>query len=655
MKPDRSKAELQNNGKEPGDSQNNLLHLFNCISDSLIVHDMNGLIFKMNQSAMKLCKVSENEIDRFNIFDYFNAGADFSAVSNFWPDILLGHSHDCEWSFIDWDTNERKSIQISMNRTNWDGKPAILAVISDFDLQKKIDKNLISAREKADENEYKFRTLFEQASDGVLICDKNGNYLEVNESSCNMLGYSKNELLKLNIKDVFLKENSESFPINISEMESGNVVIAEGMLIRKDGSVFPVEISGSMPQDRRMQVIFRDVTERKRLEKELVEAKEKAEENDRLKTAFMHNISHEIRTPLNAIMGFADLLPEYFYDKENLKRYSEIISQRGTDLMEFIDDILHVAKIESGQLSINQEEFNLGTFFSELNSFYGAYKLKQNKKDVKFNIRVAPELKDLNVEADHKKLKQILLSLVGNAFKFTAIGWVEIGCQLSEPGALTFYVSDTGIGIAREMHSVIFNRFMQVNKNTSQVYGGCGLGLTIALGLLQILDGKIWLDSEIGKGSTFYFTIPFKPVFRQIDLQAEQLSEIKDENINMSILIVEDDYYNSEYLKEVLADTGFSIKHASSGRKAIEICSSQSVDLVLMDVRLPDMTGFEAIFQIRKIKPKQNIIAQTAYVLNDEKEKALEAGCINYISKPIKRDQLLSMILDVNHKVVNEY
>ena len=651
MKPNRTESEIQRKIEQLEVSNKNLFALFESVPDAIIIHDLNGRVFAMNDAALGLSKISRDEMDRFSIFDIAFGYSDFNRVSDWWPDVLSGNRRECEWGFLDRDNHHKVTLQISMSPTVWNGNPAIVAVIRDFALQKKYEEELLTARQNSEESESKFRSLFEQASDGIFINDRDGSFLEVNQSGCKMLGYSRKELLELNIHDLVLKENLIRKPFYIDEMRSGNVVITERVLVRKDGSVFPVEISGSMFADGRMQGIVRDITERKKFETELIAAKEKAEENDRLKTAFLHNMSHEIRTPLNAIMGFADLLPEYFDDPERLRRYSELIRLRGADLIELIDDILDVAKIESGQLTSNPEKFNLGTFFADLDAIFNLFKSRINKSGVDFNFKVSSVLKAMHIEADQTRLKQILINLVENAFKFTDSGKIEIGCRLHEPEVLLFSVSDTGIGIPKEIHSSIFNRFTQAEQKTSQIYGGTGLGLSIVRGLLELMGGTIWLNSEVGTGSTFYFTIPFRkenvaevqPVQNQLEI-SEGWPEVK-------ILIVDDDYYSAEYLKEVIADCGFSSLHASTGQKAIDICFSELVDLVLMDIRLPDMTGYEAAIQIKKNNPNLKIIAQTAYVSAGEREKSLEAGCTDYVSKPIKRDLLLSKIQNVNKKV----
>jgi len=376
---------------------------------------------------------------------------------------------------------------------------------------------------------------------------------------------------------------------------------------------------------------------------ELEEAKDRAEESDRLKTAFLQNMSHEIRTPMNAIMGFADLITEQFDDKIKLERFSKIIHQRSSDLLDIMNEILDIAKIESGMITANFEECKLVPLFSEISMFFKEFQIQQGKEQIEFNIEVDCGTSAI-IRTDKVKLKQIFINLISNAFKFTDIGKIKAGCKTDENNQLIFYVSDTGIGIPAEKQNFIFERFAQVEHSPDRLYGGTGLGLSIVKGLIDILGGKIWLKSKPGKGSSFYFSFPYEIIEPKTKDQSMVEEPEKYNFSNKTILIVEDDIYNSEYLKEVLSETGFKILQTIYGKEAVQISKTQQLDIVLMDIRLPDIDGYIATRQIRKQKPELKIIAQTAYAANDDKENAINAGCNDYISKPVNRDLLLSML-----------
>lgn len=378
----------------------------------------------------------------------------------------------------------------------------------------------------------------------------------------------------------------------------------------------------------------------------LERAKDKAEESDRLKTAFLQNMSHEIRTPLNAMLGFSSMLADNFDQKDKLRYFSEIINKRGNDLLQIIDGILDIAKIETGLMTVNLVPCNLGLFFAEIEVFFREYLKQIQKSHISFHVDNPFKTSDTIISTDALKLKQIFINLINNAIKFTNQGKIEVGAFFEDNDTVTFYVSDTGIGIPSDKHSEIFERFVQADTSATRLYGGTGLGLSIVKGLLNLLGGKIWLKSVPDKGSTFYFSIPF--VIAEIETNNRKHAEksVKNLKLNAVVLIVEDDVYNTQYLKEVLSELNCEVLNVSSGQDAVELSIKKDIDIVLMDIRLPDMNGFEATRLIKKQKPDLVIIAQTAYAAPIDEAKALESGCNDYLSKPIKRDVLLSKLHD---------
>lgn len=417
----------------------------------------------------------------------------------------------------------------------------------------------------------------------------------------------------------------------------------------KDGSIVWIQCRGMAIRNKegkpiRMLGAHHNITELKKAEERIIASKEKAEENDRLKTAFLQNMSHEIRTPMNAIMGFSELLIRDFNDKSKLTHYTQIISQRCSDLLVIIGDILDIAKIESGQLPVNIEKCNLNLLFLELKMFFKEHQVKIKKQHVGFRIQTEKLSSNLVIETDKVKLKQILINLIGNAFKFTYEGRIEAGSYFDSDNTLVFYVSDTGLGIHPDKHEQIFERFIQIDSDAKRSHGGTGLGLSIVKGLVDLLGGKIWLESQPGEGSTFFFTIKTK--FSD-ELLLEPLvlkSPMKTAFDNKTILIVEDDIFNAEYLKLLISGKGMQILQTETGREAVEISLSKHVDLVFMDIQLADMNGYDAILEIKKHKPDQKIIVQSAYAASEDKIRAFEAGCTDYISKPLKSDVLFSML-----------
>jgi hypothetical protein len=267
------------------------------------------------------------------------------------------------------------------------------------------------------------------------------------------------------------------------------------------------------------------------------------------------------------------------------------------------------------------------------------------KQHIEFSLEALCDLDESLILTDKVKLKQILINLIGNAFKFTEKGKIEVGCKYNPNHELIFYVSDTGIGIPNDKKNLIFERFSQLNPGANKLTSGTGLGLSIVKGLVKIMGGEIWIESELNKGSCFYFTIPFKLSQSSIIHPLFINGNEKYDFDNRTILLVEDDYYNTEYLKEILLSTGLKILHTGYGLEAVRIATSQPIDIVLMDIRLPDIDGYEATRLIRQQKPNLIIIAQTAYASHSERQKALDKGCDDYISKPTKKKLLLATIM----------
>jgi PAS domain S-box-containing protein len=394
-----------------------------------------------------------------------------------------------------------------------------------------------------------------------------------------------------------------------------------------------------------------DITQQQVIEEQLILAKEKAEEADNLKSTFLANMSHEIRTPMNGILGFSDLLMSEDTTERERKNYIEIIYQSGKQLLNIINDILDISKIEVGQIQIHEENCSLNDMLDELKGLLKP--TEQNKQGLK--IEVHKELTDNEsiVITDGFRVRQILTNLINNAIKFTSKGYVEFGYMIipeddtseNKQANIQFYVKDTGIGIPDSKREIIFDRFRQSDESHTRKFGGTGLGLAISKGFVELLGGKIWHKSIEKSGSTFFFTIPYKAGIPDSYQKIEAKFNSHHSWTDKSILIVEDDDTSFQYLVKILKKTGINILRAVSGFEAVSTCEKQNkIDLVLMDIQLPGMNGYQATQRIKLIRPDLPIIAQTAHALQEDKQKTLDAGCTDYISKPIKRQLLLSKI-----------
>ncbi|MFP4048235.1 MAG: transporter substrate-binding domain-containing protein, partial [Bacteroidales bacterium] len=382
-------------------------------------------------------------------------------------------------------------------------------------------------------------------------------------------------------------------------------------------------------------------TELQQMNKELEKAKQKAEESDKLKSAFLANMSHEIRTPMNGVMGFAELLKRPQLDGEEKNHYIELIQKSGHRMLEIINNLFDISSIEAGQVEIHKGETNVNEILDEL--FLMFKPLAQEKK---LSLTVYQDLpwKESLITTDGTKLSQILMNLINNALKYTKEGKIDFGYTL-ENEAMLFYVKDTGIGIPKKFHSSIFDRFVQGELAIAREYEGAGLGLSISKAYVEMLGGKIWVDSIPSQGSIFYFNIPYIPSEKKqtSSQQPDRQKEIKPSNVK--ILVAEDDEISYKLLCETLRSENVEIIHAQNGQQAVEMVKDyQDIDIVLMDIKMPVMNGYTATQEIKKIRPDLPVIAQTAYAATEDRQKSISSGCDAYLSKPVDSRVLMDMI-----------
>ncbi len=416
---------------------------------------------------------------------------------------------------------------------------------------------------------------------------------------------------------------------------------------------------------QRTHALEKEIREHKKTEKELKSAKEKAEESDKLKSAFLASISHEIRTPLNGIIGFAQLLKQDEFQAIEKEQFVKYIDRSSEQLIHIIDDLIDISKIEANQMHISMGSCNLNHLVDELYFFFETDSISKGKEYLGFKRNKGLPDDKSEILTDEKRLHQVFSNLISNAIKFTKRGYVSFGYRfipnekIKEESFYTkiahyksdlvlLYVEDTGIGIPEKSQDFIFQRFRQADEKVVQNFGGTGLGLSISKALVEMLGGTIWVDSEPGKGSSFYFTLPYKPalpVEKQMMQGESEISNITNDWKNKTILVVEDDDCNRKLIETVLSDTGINLLWCNSGKKAVEICKKKSeIDIVLMDIQLPEMDGLEATRKIRQIRNDLPVIAQTAYAMNEDRDKAIKAGCAEYISKPFVKESIIQTI-----------
>lgn len=374
---------------------------------------------------------------------------------------------------------------------------------------------------------------------------------------------------------------------------------------------------------------------------ELLKAKNRAEESDRLKTSFLQNMSHEIRTPMNGILGFLKLIEDPDIDIDIRSSYIDIIRESGQRLLKTINDIIEISRIESNQVTIKQTLVDVRAILDYQLKFY-----HHQAKEKGIQLSILSQLQDGQsvITTDSHLLNGIITNLIGNAFKFTKEGGIELGNYL-EDGSLVFYVRDTGIGIPAEKLESIFGRFVQADGNNTREYEGSGLGLSIVKGYLEMLNGKVWVESELGKGSTFYFSIPYQPASEVKIKEKQKEAKAEIHKKGLKVLIAEDDMSSFLYLKNLLKGKVDCVHHANNGVDAVKLFQEMpDISLILLDIKMPEKDGYEVAREIRAFNKKVIIIAQTAFAMADDIKKAIRSGCNDYITKPVDSNALIALI-----------
>ncbi|MEN8119139.1 MAG: ATP-binding protein [Bacteroidota bacterium] len=528
-----------------------------------------------------------------------------------------------------------------------DGK-MMSVIVHDVTEQKKAENALKSSKIKHQEISKLLETLFDSIPDIIGIQDNKHNVIRYNKAGYDYLNLTYQQVVgkkcyKLIGCDTPCKVCATTLVYNTkkaSKVERYDEKLNTWLEIR----AYPIfDENGEV-----FQVIehLRDITDRKRFIDDLKNAKEKAEESDKLKSSFLANMSHEIRTPMNAILGFAELLNHDTLALDDKKEYVEIIRNSGIHLLDIINDIIDISKIDAKQLDIVETDFDLNILLLEIYQFFQSLIIEKGDKQVPLILHIDKPEVEKSISTDKSRLRQVLINLVGNAIKFTEKGSIELSYEIKNSDTILFSVKDSGIGMTPDELKYVFDRFRQGDETYNRVFGGTGLGLSISKEFVELLGGRIWAESVKGEGSVFYFTLPFKSAVRTQSNVTEKVEKDKSEKLEgITILIVEDEEYSLLILEELLKQSGVIILTANDGLQAIQSCiDNPEINLVLMDIQLPRLDGLEATRRIKKIKPDLPIIAQTANVLHEDKQRALSAGCNDYLSKPIDSKKLSKMV-----------
>lgn len=535
-----------------------------------------------------------------------------------------------------------------------DNESNCLANIMDITKNKESEKKLFESREKLSQSEADLKKAQAIALIGNWSYNVQTNELIWSDELYAIFEINKNKFTGT-IQDTFDKlifpEDKDKVELAIKSAINEEVIIPiEYRILLDNGDLRYVwsEIADIKKDDFGnpflLVGIIQDVSQRKLTEIDLIHERERAEENNRLKSAFLANMSHEIRTPMNGILGFAEILKDQTLNLQEQQEYLDIIEKSGIRMLNIINDIVDISKIESGQMEVSLSETNINDV---LKYIYNLFKLEVEKKGIQLSYDYSLVDENAIILTDREKLYAILSNLVKNAVKFTTVGRIDFGYEYKNE-SLRFFVKDSGLGIEKSKQKIIFERFIQADVSDKRSYQGAGLGLSISKAYVEMLGGKIGVESEFGKGSMFYFTIPYKKYQQtpEINTLIEPYSKITTNNLKkLKILIAEDDEITTKLINTIVAKYSIHIFKVRNGNDALEtLKNNPDIDLILMDIQMPDMNGYEAIKQIREFNTEVIIFAESAFVMLGDKEKAFSIGSNEYLSKPYKSQQLIELL-----------
>jgi len=508
-------------------------------------------------------------------------------------------------------------------------------------------------KKSAEESTIKLTKAVTESPASVVITDAQGKIEYVNPKFITTTGYSFEDVNGSNPRILKSGDTPQVVYKNMWDtILSGKEWRGELKNRKKNGEYYweDISISPIIGDDGLIShyiAIKEDISDRKILINQLIEARDKAQESDKLKTAFLQNISHEIRTPMNGILGFIELLRDPELSSQDQNSYIDIIEKSSHRMLKIINDLIDISKIEAGIIQIKLSEVCISSMIQDVVTFFTP---EAEKKGIRIDLKCGEKMKDLTIISDYEKIYASLINLIKNAIKYSIKGEIVIKADLSGD-FIELSVTDTGIGIPESKLDKIFERFAQVESNSISRAEGAGLGLSIVKAYIDILGGSIWVESKLGIGSKFSFTIPLSYQSETADEYIEKSSMIKsteemEENRVLKIIVAEDEETNALYIKTILKSSGYELIFAHNGVETVDLFrQNPDTDIILMDLRMPEMDGFEAARLIREQDKGVVIIAQTAFAFTEDKESVLQQGFSDYISKPIRKDELKNIIL----------
>ncbi len=621
------KEELEN-------SYQNFSNYFNLNSDFIFILNSKREIIKANKQVKEILGYSEESIFGKSILLFFPSEVRDKAAT-----MIEESIHKKRSSFALPILSKNKSqIPVETNSTigNWDGKPAVFIVSKD------VSKLKLS--------EEKFSKIFHNNPEiAGLIRLETGEFVEVNSAFYSKLGFSPKEIIGKEAYTLLKIEKSLRDKILIELNENGALQNIETIIYTKQGA--PLNVIFSFSQIKTLDNSYglftaRDITQNVKTKNELILAKEKAEESDRLKSAFLATMNHELHTPLNHVIGFSELIAD-ITKNETVKEFSNNINQSGLNLLNIIEDIFDLALIEKAEIKVRKQKVFIRDIYLDLKKVIQETLWDFKKTDsIELNFIFDSKLLLEKISTDKPKVMQVMTNIIKNAVKFTRKGQIVLSLELKKNSYLCLSVKDEGIGIPEDKVDIIFDFFRQVDDSHTRKYAGIGIGLAISQKIASAMDGAITVKSKPGVGSCFSYCFPVELIEHKLVVPNQQLGDSNTPDLSgIKILIVEDDVIGLQMTIEMLKPTGCRISTSLNGLEAVkEVTEKGDIDFVLMDLKMPVMDGFEATIEIRKNFTYLPIVALTAYNLNKDKKRAIEAGCNDIITKPIDKQMLFKCL-----------
>ncbi|MDP3452824.1 MAG: PAS domain S-box protein [Bacteroidales bacterium] len=610
---------------------------------SLFIHDFNGNIIQVNQHACDSLGYSREELIKMNIAD-IELDFDLESAQREWSKICT------KFRYTLYGTQRRKDgttfpVEVILNSSEWGDEKLFLCIVNDLSERLEAETLLKASEER-------YRTLIENMNEGVLMTDNEDVILFANKRICEIYGYSQDELIgKIGYK---ILEHPDSAQIVASKKDfrlDGLSDSYEVIGVKKSGELINIAINGAPIRNNSGEVtgtvgIIRDITREREIIKDLISAKERAEQSDKLKSAFINNISHEIRTPMIGILGFGQFLTDPTLSESERIKYFNNVQASSQRLIQTVNDYMDIAMIVSGTVEINPQKLFIKTLVDKLAERCHS---ECRDKGLDFELVLPVNTSTDIIFSDEELLSKAIQKLIDNALKFTKKGKITFGYETNF-GEVSFFVKDTGVGIAKDKLDAIFEVFTQEDTTITRGFEGSGLGLAIAKGLSLILNGTISVSSAKEGGSVFSVSIPYNGA--NLAIQSKLPLQEKDKNPERPlVLVAEDDETNSAYLEVVLKKAGCNTVRAENGREAVDICrKNPDISLVLMDIKMPVFSGLDATREIRKFRPVLPIVATSSFAQPGDEFHIMSAGCTEYFPKPVKPETLYRLVLKYTRK-----